>query len=243
MPSCSARPLIYSKSQLLVPLSPHKTVYGARAPPSPHGDGQHALAQHHSYKGKCTLSVPIQYETQERRKEPPSRVQLGGSSGNKAPRRALRAQRPPSWTSHQQARGFFCSLGSWQPPCSLLAPSTAAHAEAPRLPSSLHPVGGTEMIYSGNLHCTAIKSLRGGDSICIPLPTTSSKSSTIHRQPPLPNHYCSEKEIYHRPCQGAWQGEECLCFEAKATRPPLAGSATHKAPLSGALHPPQFSRP
>lgn len=29
------------------------------------------------------------------------------------------------------------------------------------------------MIYSGNFHCTAIKSLRGGDGICIPLPATS----------------------------------------------------------------------
>lgn len=41
-----------------------------------------------------------------------------------------------------------------------------------------------QMIYSGNLHCTVLKSLRGGDSMCIPLPVTSPKSNTIHRHPP-----------------------------------------------------------
>lgn len=35
--------------------------------------------------------------------------------------------------------------------------------------------GGDAMIYSGNFHCRTIKSLKGGDSICMPLPATTQR--------------------------------------------------------------------
>lgn len=101
----------------------------------------------------------------------------------------------------------------------------------PQLPAS-GGRRGDEMIYSGNLHCAAIKSLGKATTFAYhspPLPNaTSLKGSTTHRHP-HPHHYCNEKEIHHMPHQGTRQEEDSLCPESQSsplllTRPLCRGA-------------------
>ena len=69
--------------------------------------GGHASAESHRFEGKCTLSIPIQFLSQKRRKEVPIRTQR---RGHKAAARALPTQRPPSPTSHPPTSEGFLAL-------------------------------------------------------------------------------------------------------------------------------------
>lgn len=115
----------------------------------------------------------------------------------------------------------------------------------PKFPAS--GGGGTgarpEMIYSGNLHCSAIKSLGGGDSTGIPLPATPNatplKSSTTHRQTPLLLQITPVMRKKYTTCHTKVPGtaKSISALKPKSPRLRLVGSATHKDPLLGGSPP------
>lgn len=177
--------------------------YDADARPSPRGwEARHSLNPTAS-KGDGLL------QPQQKRKELPSRTQLGGGTTHPGTRSLKRLCRPRDHPPRLHANGQGVSLapldqGYRHANCWLRARQLM---QKPHAPQVLSIRGGNEMIYSGNFHRSAIKSLGGGDGICIPSPAASQchlSEEQRHTQaaPPPPNHYCNEREPYPMPrCQ------------------------------------------
>lgn len=149
----------------------------------------------------------------------------GDSSGNEAPGRTLwPGDHPPRLPP--TSKGFLWCPRIKAATMPIVGSKQRSPDKGPPTPTPCTPPasGGewadAEMIYSGNVPCPTIKSLRGGHGICIPLPAPPQAASPK-------SHPCAR-------CHGARPGGERLRGKPP---PPTPGAATHKALLSAAATP------
>lgn len=177
-----------------------------RCSPLPAGVGGEAFAESHSVKGRWTSPAPA-----EKKGATQPHTTGGGGEGTTHPgtRSLKRLCRPRDHPPRLHANGQGVSLapldqGYRHANCWLRARQLM---QKPHAPQVLSIRGGNEMIYSGNFHRSAIKSLGEATAFAYRSPpppsATSLKSNATHRQPlPPPNHYCNEREPYPMPrCQ------------------------------------------
>lgn len=168
----SRSPLVCPGEELVAPVSPvlRSVVPGCRHLSAVTGGA--ARLSPLASEGSRPPPSPLE---PEQRAEPPSRTQLGAGAQPEMrfPRRAWRPEAAhPDFTA---TREEFPSL-PWLKATAMLTSGSEHRAtcRSPKTPKCPASGGeGGEMIHPGNFHGTAIKSFRGGDSICIPLPATS----------------------------------------------------------------------
>lgn len=155
-------------------LPPRDAAYGARVPPLPTVTGSTHLLDAMATKGNGPSLCPFNIRPRREERSHPPAYNWGAHLGTRPLEGLCRpGDHPPGL--HTNKRGVSLALldhGNHHAPCWLRAPQQLMQKpQASQVPCIRW--GGPEMIYSGNLHCTTIKSLRGADGICIPLPATS----------------------------------------------------------------------